>query len=611
MEDMKQALKLALEKAVSTLGAENVDVPVQDVPDNKSGDYGSPAAFALAKQLKKNPVGLANEIIEAMELPKGIASVEAVGPYINFHVDKSAFVEQVVASDLRAAPRGQKMIVEHTSVNPNKEAHVGHLRNIVLGDSCARILRADGYEVEVQNYIDDTGRQAAESLYAVEYFQAEYDGSQKYDHWLGELYVGLGKAKEIGSEEEKAKIEAGVVEVMHKLERGELRKEIIEILNSQLETFWSLNVDYDLLAWESDIVACGFVDLGLSILKDSKYVSTATEGKFEGALVMDVSEFIPGLEEPNVVLVRSDGNAMYVCKDIGYHLWKVGALKGLKTERFATQASGKIVYTSSPTGEENPDGQSFAGAIKVVNVIDIRQSHPQTIVKTALSLADDAQGADRLHHLAYEVVTLEGEAMSGRKGITLAIDKVIEEASARAKATVQEKNPELANIDEVSRQVGIGALRFGMIKSEAKRIIDFRWEQALSLQGDSAPYIQYAHARACSILRSMPDVDTSKADWSKVGDLELSLAKMIAKVPEVIASAAKDFAPHTVAQYALELATSWSSYYNHKDENGKPDTRVLYSEEGLKEARVLLVMKVRDTLAYTLDVIGIAAPQEM
>ncbi len=611
MEDMKQALKVALEKAVANLGAEGVDVPVQDVPDNKPGDYGSPAAFALAKRLKKNPVEIANDIVANLELPKGIARVEAVGPYINFFVDIGSFVQQVIASDLKAKPRGQKIVVEHTSVNPNKEAHVGHLRNIVLGDSTARILRADGYDVEVQNYIDDTGRQAAESLFAVEYFGAKYDGSKKYDHWLGELYVKLGKAKESGSEEEQEKIEAGVVEIMHRLERGELRKEVIEILNSNLETYWSLGAEYDLLVWESNVVDSGFMDAGLSILKNSEYVSTATEGKFKDALIMDVSEFIPGLEEPNVVLVRSNGNAMYVCKDIGYHLWKVGALKGLKSEVFATQPSGKVLYTSSVTGEVDPDGQSFGGGVKVVNVIDIRQRHPQEIVKTALKLSDDARGADVHHHLAYEVVKLEGQDMSGRKGITVAIDTALEEIIKRTKETIHEKNPDLANSDEVARQVGLGALRFGMIKSEATRIIDFRWEQALNLQGDSAPYIQYAHARACSILRAATDVDISKADWSKIGELELALAKTIVKVPDVIALAAKEFAPHTVAQYALDLATSWNGYFNHKDDEGKPDTKVLDSEEGLKEARVALVMKVRDTLAYTLDVLGIAAPQEM
>ena len=244
-------------------------------------------------------------------------------------------------------------------------------------------------------------------------------------------------------------------------------------------------------------------------------------------------------------------------------------------------------------------------------MIDVRQSHPQTIVKTALALTDTAQGFDTSHHLAYEVVTLEGQAMSGRKGITLSIDEVIDEATKRARAVVEEKNPELATIDEVAQQVGIGALRFGMLKSEAKRVIDFRWEQALSLQGDSAPYVQYAHARACSILRAAEGLDEADADWSKVGALEVKLAQEIARLPEVIMNAAKSYAPHLVAQYGLELAMSWNSYYNHKNEQGRPDTQVLKAEAGLKEARLALVRRVKETLAQSLGLLGIAAPEEM
>jgi arginyl-tRNA synthetase len=327
---------------------------------------------------------------------------------------------------------------------------------------------------------------------------------------------------------------------------------------------------------------------------------------------MNVSEFIPGLEEPNVVLVRKDGNAMYVAKDIGYHYWKAGMFEGLTFEPFDQQPSGRALYSSSPKGDLHPDGKTFAHADDIINVIDARQSHPQQIVRAALKLSDHNRGHD-VHHLAYEVVTLEGQTMSGRKGITLAIDDVLDEATSRARAIVQEKNADLADIDTVAQQVGIGALRFGMLKSEAKRIIDFRWEQALSLQGDSAPYVQYAHARACSILRSAnaENITSANADWSKLGELEVKLAQVIARLPEVIQFAAKEIAPHIMAQYCLDLATAWNGYYNHKDAAGKPDTRVLQSAPGLREARLALVEKVRETLATSLDLLGIAAPEEM
>ena len=588
------------------------EVAVQTVPADKPGDYGSPLAFSLAKTLRRNPAQIAGELLDVLELPEGVAKAEAVGPYINFFMDAGWFVQRTVQPPAEAAATGRRVVIEHTSVNPNKEAHVGHLRNIVLGDSVARIIRARGHDVEVQNYIDDTGRQAAESIFAIRYFEAEYDGSRKYDHWLGELYVRLGKAKEADAET----IEQGVSETMHRLERGELRTEVERVVRSQLETFWSLGASYDLLVWESDVVGSGFLDAGLDILTGGGHAFTPADGKYAGALVMDVSEFLPGLEEPLVVIRRADGNAMYVAKDIGYQYWKVGLFEGLNFTEFAVQPDGSRLFTSSPEGEHNPEGRSFAHGEQVINVIDTRQSHPQAIVRTALALSGTEAGQaayESSHHLAYEVVTLEGEAMSGRRGITLSIDEALTEAVSRARKVIVEKNPELADADEVARQVGLGALRFAMLKSDARRIIDFRWDQALSLQGDSAPYVQYAHARASRILRGAEaaGLDPANADFSKVGELEVKLAQEIARVDEVVSQAAAELAPHQVAQYALELANAWNSFYNHRAADGRPDTAVLKAEEGLREARLQLVASVRRTLAYSLGLLGIDAPQEM
>ncbi|HHO55727.1 MAG TPA: arginine--tRNA ligase [Trueperaceae bacterium] len=611
MYDLKDNLKNALEKSLAKLEVKDVDIPIQEVPDNKPGDYGSALAFGLAKTLRKNPALIAKEIVDNLDPIAGIAKVETVGPYINFFVDSADFIKNVVESDASIAKNNKKVIIEHTSINPNKEAHVGHLRNISLGDAMSRIFRANGHEVEVQNYIDDTGRQAAESLYAIEYFNAKYDGSKKYDHWLGELYVKLQTAKETDAE----KIEAGVSEIMHRLEQGQLRNQIEQVVKALLQSSYSLGVEYDLLVWESDIVESGFLSQALEVLKQSDNVYTPKEGKYADALVMDVSKFLPGLEENEVVLVRSDGNAMYVAKDIGNQFWKVGLFKGIKYQEFETQPSKKTLYTTHPKGKEKINNHDFANGDIIINVIDTRQSHPQTIVRTALKMTDASKASDfeQSHHLAYEVVTLEGQAISGRKGITVSIDDVIAEAVSRARAVIAEKNPELPAIDEIAKQVGIGALKFSMIKTEAKKIIDFRWEQALSLQGDSAPYIQYAHARAASILRAAKEenIDYSKADWSKLGDLELKLARVIAKLPEAVKMSSRDLSPHILAQYGLELATTWNSYYNHKDENGKPDTRILLSESGQKEARLLLVEKLKSTLAQSLYLLGIESPEQM
>jgi len=616
MADVIHALREAVREALDEIGAGGASgaeaVVIQEVPADKPGDYGTPVAFALARTLRRNPAEIARDIVGVLTLPAGVARADAVGPYINFHLDPGTFVAEVLARRSQAAPAGLKVVLEHTSVNPNKEAHVGHLRNIVLGDACARMLRAAGFDVEVQNYIDDTGRQAAESLYAAEYFGEGYPGDRKYDHWLGELYVRLGAAKEQDAE----RIDAGVSQVMARLERGELRPQVEALVRSQLETFHSLGAEYDLLVWESDVVHSGFLARGLEVLEASPYVSRPTEGKYAGALVMDVSEFLPGLEETSVVLVRTDGNAMYVAKDIGYQFWKAGIFEGLLFRRFAEQPSGKPLYTSQPEGDSHPDGRTFAHGQEIINVIDVRQSHPQTLVRAALALSGTEEGERAYrnsHHLAYEVVTLEGQPMSGRKGLTLSIDDVVAEATRRARAVVEKKNPELASIDEVARQVGVGALRFGMLKSEAKKVIDFRWEQALSLQGDSAPYVQYAYARACSILRAAEGagVGVEGADFSALGPLEVRLAQVVARLPAVLASAVRDLAPHLVAQHALDLATAWNGYYNHKGADGRPDTQVLKAEPGLREARLALVDRVREALAEVLGLLGIEAPEAM
>ncbi len=624
MTDLIPALQAALRAAVRPLlpdpaAADVLDVPVQVVPDDKPGDYGSPVAFGLAKALRRNPAQIAAELAATAALPPGFARLEAVGPYLNAYVDPVAFVRGVVATPSHLPRNGRKVVVEHTSVNPNKEAHVGHLRNVVLGDALARIERAAGYEVEVQNYIDDTGRQAAESLFARGYFGEEPPADEKYDHWLGRLYVRLGEAKDADGEA----IERGVSRVMHQLERGELRGEVERIVRAQLATYHALGAEYDLLVWESDVVASGFLQRGLEVLEALPNVARPSEGKYVGALVMDVSDFLPGLEDPNVVLVRSDGNATYVAKDIGYHLWKVGRLEGMRYRAFATQPSGATLWTSHPEGEAEVPGHRFAHGDQAVNVIDARQAHPQAIVRAALDLTrrvygeGDAAPSDpqesSLHHLAYEVVTLEGQAMSGRKGVTLAIDTVLEEARRRALAVVTEKRPDLVDAAGVADAVGVGAVRFAMLKSEAKRVIDFRWDQALNLQGDSAPYVQYAHARACSILRAAEEagVQPAVADGAPLGPLEVKLAQAVARFPEVIAAAARDDAPHAVAQYALDLATAWNGYYNHRGADGKPDTAVLRAPEGLREARLALVARVRDALAEALALLGIGAPGKM
>lgn len=609
MSDLKLLLKTALEGALHSYPLPpdfKLEIAIQETPSDKPGDYGSAIAFQLAKALRSNPVQIAKDLAEKIALPVGIARLQAVGPYLNFFVDAAGFVKNVVSSRHAAPQQGKKVIIEHSSVNPNKEWHVGHLRGALIGDALAKMYRASGYSVEVQNYIDDTGRQAAESQFAVQQYSAVYDGATKYDHWLGALYVRLHKDFDLKNKEIKASLEPQIAAVIHQLEDGELRGEIERVVKAQLETANSLGIEYDLLTWESDVVHAGLVEQALAMFADR--LESPTEGKYAGAKGVDLSKFVAGLEEPFKVLVRGNGTFVYETKDIAYHYWKFGLFEGLKFQKFSDQM-GKPLYTTAPSGELHPDGRSFAHGDRVINVIDSRQGLAQIVVKAGLSLFSDGSYAKYHHHLANETVLLEGQTMSGRKGITVSADEVISEAQSRALALTPDT---LESRDRVAQIIGLGALKFAFLKASPERQIDFRWDSALALQGDTAPVAQYAHARARKIGRDGSSKGFNDApDWSAIGGLELDLMKTVARYPDVLALCLRDHSPHPMCSYALEIAGAFNSYYNHKDSSGKSDTNIMHSAPGLREARLAVVARVADAIKEALEVLGIDAPNEM
>jgi arginyl-tRNA synthetase len=636
--DLKAQLKTAVEAAAAQLapGLTLPEVVIQETPPSKPGDYGTPAAFALAKLLGQNPAQLASSLAQTVTLPRGIARAETVGPFLNFFVDAPAFVQGVVSDPAtpergeewrphgrsyperhlpgRAAPfttSSGKVIIEHTSVNPNKELHVGHVRNVVLGDSMGRIFRAAGHEVEIQNYIDDTGRQAAESLFAMRHYGRVWDGAQKYDQFMGEGYVQLN------ADPAKPGLEEGISAMLHRLEAGELRGEVEQIVRAHLDTCSRLGARYDLLNWESDVVGGGLLSQAMTILQSSPFCSHPTEGKFAGAFVMDVSSFMPNLEESNVVLLRSDGTAMYTAKDIGYQFWKFGLLEGMKFKPFLTGPEGHEVWTSAPDGQSDT-AKRFGHAAEVINVIDSRQEHPQKVVKASLGAFGHPEQEQRSIHLSYAFVTYEGQTISGRKGIGVSADAVLDEAETLVTELMSTLKPDVIGTEEgreIVRRIAVGAVRFAMLKAEPTRQIDFRWDQALALTGDTAPYVQYAAVRAGNILKKAAEAghatDGSGTDWSQVTELDLTLAKAVARFPEAVAASVRVHSPHVVAQYALDLASAFNGWYNAKTPEGKPATNVLASPPGLREARLALVGRLQRAFVQTLDLIGIEVPSAM
>lgn len=606
--EFKSQLKETIAQALGSLGLDELpEIVVQETPAGKEGDYGTPVAMSLARSLRKSPAQIAAELAQNLRPPAWVSRTFVVGGYLNFELDP-AFLVQLAAQPIAPLPQTEgKVLLEHTSVNPNKELHVGHLRNICLGDSLARILRFAGRSLEVMNYIDDTGRQAAESLYALEYFGLESSGTQKYDHWVGDAYVRLHQ--EMEDPQKKAHIEQGVQKILHRLEQGQLRDQVDKILRAQLQTIYRLKAEYHALVWESDIVREGILDQAMKALEGSPHVLRPTQGKYAGALVMDTSAFIPGLEDPYLVLIRSNGTSTYTAKDIGLQFWKMGLLEGIKFLEYDTQPSGAKLYTTHPKGVPMP----FGRASETINVVDARQSHALRVVQASLEVEGRPDLAERCFHLAYETVLLEGRQMSGRKGIVVSVDEVLDQAVKRVLAVIADKNPHHPSPQVAAEQIGVGAVRFAMIKAEAKKQIDFRYDQALSFEGDTGPYIQYAYARAGSILRKAEEqgILQERADFTQATAHETALAKEILRFPEIVLDAARNKAPHMVAQYLLELAAAWSSFYNAKTPDGRPATPVLTAPEGLRGVRLELVEALRSTLKKGLELLGLQAPEVM
>ncbi len=584
---LRFALEEALAQAFKTLGVEEAP-RLARTPKGKPGDYGLPL-FALAKALRRPPQAIAEAVQKALPPLPFVEESFFVGGYLNFRLRTQAILEEALKPPRPWPKREGLVLIEHTSVNPNKELHVGHLRNIVLGDSLARILAYAGREVLVLNYIDDTGRQAAETLFALRHYGLEWDREEKYDHFAGRAYVRLHQDPAYPT------LEPQIEEILHALERGELRAEVDRILRAQLQTMHALNAHYDLLVWESDIVQAGLLAKALALLEKTPYVQRPTEGKYAGALVVDLSAFIPGLEDPYFVLVRSNGSATYYAKDIAFQFWKMGLLEGLRFQPYPNPFYPGL-RTSAPEGEAYTPR-----ARETINVIDVRQTHPQALVRAALALVGHPELAQGAFHLAYETVLLEGRQMSGRKGIAVSVDEVLAEAQARARRVILEKNPDHPEPESGAQAVALGAVRFAMVKTEAKKQIDFRLDEALSFEGDTGPYVQYAHARARSILRKAQDLPSPVL--SAVQEADRALALELLEFTQALKEAAQEKAPHHLAQYLLDLSAAWNAYYHA--------TPVLQAPPEERALRLGLVVALAETLAQGLALLGIPAPEVM
>ncbi len=649
--------------------------PVVEVPPRRElGDFATPAPMQLARTLKRNPRAIAEDLAGALRPPRLVREVKVLGAgYLNLFLDRPAFAAALLALDtgaVRSAARPGKIIVEHTNINPNKAAHVGHLRNAVLGDVLSRCQRSLGYAVEVQNYIDDTGVQLADVV--VGFLDLRQMGlaevaaiPEPFDYVCWDLYAEVRRWYDAeGGADAASERRQLLRDTLHQLETGrgeraEMGRLVARrVVGRHLATMRRLGVSYDLLTRESDILALCFFDRAFQRLKDSGAVRHETTGKNAGCWVMPLahSEEFAGLEDPDKVIVRSDGTVTYVGKDIAYQLWKFGLLGQDFGYRYLQEAE---VWETCPEGEAvHP---AFGGAYRVINVIDTRQSYLQRIVRAGLQALGHTAEAERSVHFAYEMVALSAETarqlgyrqeapadageqrehrehseqetavvavagaageapekaleMSGRKGIGVKADDLLDRLEAKSREEIGKRNRELAGaeLDLLAREIAVAALRFFMVKTTTNRVIAFDFDEALNFEGDSGPYLQYSLVRARNIRRRLraagqPDEVSAAAVQELAaghfGEDLWDLILEVAQIGDLVEKAVASLELSLAARQALDIAQRFNTFYHRHPILQENDLAV-------RAARLATAQIFRRGLENLAGLLGIPTPERM
>jgi len=657
------------EKYSAALGGAAPNIVLERPPKIEMGEAASPVAFELAKRLKRAPRQIAQEIAAGLGAVEGIARLEVAGAgYLNAYFDRGAFWTKTNrekssnTENAEGTEKKQKIIVEHTSINPNKAAHIGHVRNAVLGDTFARILKFSGNRVQVQNYIDNTGVQVADVVIGFLHMEKRTPVSVKmlameprFDYYCWDLYA---KATQF-FEEDKARAAKLRGETLRAIEENKGEEAEVgqvvgnAIVSCHLRTMARLGISYELLARESEILHLHFWDAAFEMLKKSGAIQFVTTGKMAGCWVMP-SEDNPGINaesaentedtekgedkehEQDKIIVRSNGTVTYVGKDIAYQLWKFGLLgKDFKYAKWKDTPEGETVwYTTS--GEADPGAPHFGEAAQAVyNVIDARQSYLQDVVAAGLAALGHKEQAEKSIHLSYAFVVLTPRCaaemgyelsaedakrpfidMSGRKGFGVKADDLIAKLEEAALAEVHERHADMGEgwQKETAHKIAVGALRFFLLKFTRNSLIAFDFKDALSFEGETGPYCQYAVVRIRGIRRKGAEAgveNAALADATVAGMLSGADGNALWEL--ILHAGALDYAvdaaigaqePAFVAKYAFQLAQAFNNFY-HKH-------HILSEEDAQKRAFFLaLCGLVEAQLVRVLDLLGIEAPEKM
>ena len=647
-------------------GIELETIPLETPPDLQFGELATPIAFELARKLRKAPKIIAREIVASLGELEGFQSFEVAGAgYINARLERLAGARSVAAGEGSApAGTGLHSLVEHTSINPNKAAHVGHLRNAILGDTFVRLLRAAGQKVDVQNYIDNTGVQVADvvvgfqhleglSLAAVRVLLDELQRKgERIDYYCWDLYARTSSWYEQGSAEENAGRKKLRYATLHELERGgNETAEVAELISTSvlrrhLETMLRLDIEYDFLPRESEILHLKFWEAAFEQLKQTGVLYFENEGKNKGCWVMtrpgapanpNQNEDGPkGTDEDAKVIVRSNGTVTYVGKDIAYHLWKFGLLgKDFGYKPFFTYPDHECWISAEKGDEPHPQ---FGGAQAIYNVIDARQSDPQANVIQALRGMGHTAQADRYTHFSYEMVALTPRCavelgydvseedlarpyieVSGRKGFGVKADDLIDKLIAATRAEVDARQTGGAEAEgrrqRIAEQIAIGALRYFMLKFTRNSVIAFDFKDALSFEGETGPYVQYAVVRARNIFRKAGATEEAVlAEFAKLTDAGLStyladediwaLWLRAGRRTLVLEQCVATSEPAYLAKHAFQLAQEFNNFYHRH--------HILTEEDpGRKLFLLATAAVVMRELVVVLSWLGIESPEAM
>jgi arginyl-tRNA synthetase len=659
------------------------DMSLEAPPRRALGDVAVPIAFALARRLRKARRAIAQELVAALGTVDGFSRIEAApNGYVNFFLDRPYWVKrwtpvlppeggshERVARGFRLQPEApqaegphadaQKVIVEHTAINPNKAAHIGHLRNAALGDAFGRLLRFQGRPVEIQNYIDDTGVQVADVVVGFRELEhrtlADVQAlaeSTRFDYYCWDLYARVTE----WYEEDKARLTIRG-QGLHAIEHGgndtsEMAAFVADrIVRCHLATMKRMNIEYDLLTWEGDILRLHFWAHAFEFLKKSGAVFLQTEGKLAGCWVMRIEDEEAGDEPEDAaeesgkesrekVIVRSDGTVTYVGKDMAYQLWKFGLLgRDFFYRVFSHQNGGRPLW-STTSSDGAGDAPAFGHASMVCNVIDTRQSYLQKLLKQALAVLGYPEQAKNSVHYSYEMVALSHETarelgydtsdesgkpfveVSGRKGLGVKADDLLDRLSQKAREEVSKRNPELSDA-EVRRTgdiIATAAVRYFMVKFSRGKVIAFDIDEALSFEGESGPYLHYAAVRANNIFAKLKDRESvdaaaviaaleatdaaSLADGSEDADELWALAFEAARLDEVVDQAVRTLELSVLAKYAFALAQQFNGFYHRFS--------ILNEErKDVRTWRAAVVEYYRRQITTALSLMGCEIPDRM